>query len=110
MLSYLFHAGVTLILLLGAFVCLQGIGTKNPLYKGGLIFFVLLLCSNAYTWFFRLFAGRIIENMLSNQSSTTVGYLLYLANLPVPIIESVAFLILIISLYKNFNHEQRYNR
>lgn len=52
--------------LLGIIVCVQGMKTKNILYKGGFYFFVLFFIERVYSLIVPIYIQRIIDQGVDN--------------------------------------------
>jgi hypothetical protein len=95
-----------IILIGGLGLCIKGMSNGSKLYKGGALFFLLMLIANIYSWFVSIFLDMIMKKAALG-GGAPLGQLVYYLNIPGPAIQVAAFLVLVITLYDNLNIDQR---
>lgn len=93
---------ITVCIILGIIVCAVGMKTKNVLYKGGFYFFILIFLENIYSTVYPRYIQKIIDQGLDNPG-------LWLRNLTIPskVLTVMAFIILIVYLFKGLNDKSK---
>jgi len=84
--------------LIGVVVCAMGMKTKNILYEGGFIFFLLFFAERIYSLVVPRFISMLIEQGIDNP-----GFLVRNSTIPPLILMAAALVIFITYLFKGIN-------
>lgn len=91
------------LLIIGVMVCAKGMAARSILHKGGFFFCLFYLIEHIYTLVFRLFVDRIVQSI--SQGGGSVGYTLYLLQIPSTVLRFIAFFILILCFYLGLSRQ-----